>query len=280
VSGPPTVFFNSSEPGCGTDPNVILCDDFESGTWYTKNCDDANSSGGLLQTKGWCGTIFNPINPPGAASCGSKGANNTNCAANGGLHNGAEGGRNMADHQFSGGPVTELWARWYYKTDPGYRWGAEKHTNFTKAAGDITWFNIQFNCGTGSADAEANPYIQIIHGPSHNCWAPNQGTFTLQSGRWYYFEVHMRLNSSGTVSDGLIDMWINDCGTNGVCTGTPTLRTHLTNVGFDRNQTGCLASPCKIETVWFENWANPGSIGTGYLDQIKVSKTGPIGFMR
>src|SRR4051812_17314075 len=59
---PPTMYFNSAEPGCGTDPSIVLCDDFESGSWYTKDCDQANASGGLLQTKGWCGTIYsNPI---------------------------------------------------------------------------------------------------------------------------------------------------------------------------------------------------------------------------
>ena len=81
------------------------------------------------------------------------------------------------------------------------------------------------------------------------------------------------------VVDGLVEMWINDCGTNGACTGTPTLRTRMTNVAFDRNQTGCTTAPCKIEVLWFENWANPGSTGTGYFDQLKVSKAGPIGFM-
>src|SRR5438309_2475302 len=82
-------YFNSSEPGCnGSDPNVLMCEDFEHdangntpGTWYTKDCDQANASGGLLQTKGWCGTIFaNPITPPGAATCGGAGAMGTNCA--------------------------------------------------------------------------------------------------------------------------------------------------------------------------------------------------------
>jgi hypothetical protein len=53
----------------------------------------------------------------------------------------------------------------------------------------------------------------------------------------------------------------------------------MTNVAFDRNQTGCLTTPCRIEVLWFENWANPASSGTGYVDQIKASKVGPIGFM-
>ena len=276
--GSVTMYYNSSEAGCdGSDANVLFCDDFESGFWYTADCDHG---GWTAQQKGWCGTIYaNPITPVGAVVCGSRGVNHTNCAADGGLHDGTASGVNMAMHAFAGGPVNELWARWYYKTDAGYLWGAEKHTNFTKQAGDITWFNIQLNCGVGSTLTTAVPYIQIIHGPSSNCWAPSDSTFSLQSGRWYYFEVHVRLNSSGTVADGLIDMWINDCGTDGVCSGTPTLRTHLTNVAFDRNQTGCTTTPCQIEALWFENWANPGSSGTGYLDQIKAAKVGPIGFM-
>ncbi len=277
------MYFNSTEPGCnGSDPNVLMCDDFESGTWYGVDCDVANSSGGLLQTHGWCGTIFaDPITPPGAATCGNVGAVGTNCAANGGLHTGI-GGVNMANHAFFGGPVTELYARWYYKTNAGYMWGAEKHTNVTKTAGDITWFNIQFNCGIGAASTTATPFVQIIHGPSSTCQVPNVSSIDLQSGRWYFFEIHVILNSSGTTPNGLIEMWINDCGADGLgCNApvTPTLRTRMTNVAFDRNQTGCLSTPCRIEVLWFENWANPGSSGTGYLDQIKVSKVGPIGFM-
>ena len=86
--------FNSSEPGCdGSDPNVLMCDDFESGAWYSLNCDIANTTGGLLQTHGWCGTIYaDPITPAGAAVCGSKGAVGTNCAAHGGQHTGGAGG--------------------------------------------------------------------------------------------------------------------------------------------------------------------------------------------
>ncbi|HWA16939.1 MAG TPA: hypothetical protein VG817_10925, partial [Gemmatimonadales bacterium] len=284
VSSPPpsganSMYFNSAEAGCGSDPNIILCDDFEDGDWYTKDADQANSSGGLLQTDGWSGTIYaNPITPAKAAVCGSRGAKGTNCTATYGTLSGSQDSRNMADHEFNGGPVTELWARWYYTADAGYRWGAEKHTNFTKAAGDIAWFNIQFNCGAGSSQSSATPYVQIIHGNSHTCQPPNASSISLQSGTWYYFEVHLKLNSAGLNADGLIEIWINDCGANGVCTGSPTLRTRMTNVSFDRNQSGCKTSPCKIETLWFENWANPKSAGTSYLDQIKVSKAGMIGF--
>src|SRR5690349_23300861 len=71
-------YFNSSEPGCnGSDPNVLFCDDFEHkangstpGEWYSLNGDQANAAGGILtKSKGWNGTIFASINPPGAVDC-------------------------------------------------------------------------------------------------------------------------------------------------------------------------------------------------------------------
>jgi hypothetical protein len=34
-----------------------------------------------------------------------------------------------------------------------------------------------------------------------------------------------------------------------------------------------------IRVLWFEAWSNPESQGERYLDQIKVAKVGPIGFM-
>jgi hypothetical protein len=185
----------------------------------------------------------------------------------------------MAMHPFNGGPVTELYARWYYYTAPGYRWGGEKNVAFTKEAGDITWFNVQLNCGAGGSTTTATPHIQIIHGNSAQCRSPNVNPISLESGRWYFFEVHVRLNSSGVVGDGLIEMWINDCGTSGQCTGSPTLRTRMENVSFNRNQSGCLTTPCRVEVLWFENWANPPSTGTNKYDQIVASRTGPIGFM-
>jgi hypothetical protein len=72
-------------------------------------------------------------------------------------------------------------------------------------------------------------------------------------------------------------VWMNDCGTTGVCSGTPTLRMDRTNIRYNRTSTSEL-----IRVLWFENWGNStssqGSIGTEKYDQIKVSKVGPIGF--
>src|SRR3989442_14897430 len=117
--------FNSSEPGCdGSDPNVLMCDDFESGAWYSLNCDIANTAGGLLQTHGWCGTIYaDPITPAGAAVCGSKGPLGTNCAAHAGQQTGGAGAVNMNSQPFSGGPGTERVARRHNKPDAADQWG-------------------------------------------------------------------------------------------------------------------------------------------------------------
>lgn len=273
----PSMFHNSAEAICApSNPDILFCDDFEDGDWYSLHCDDANRTGGLQQVDGWCGTIYaNPITPATAAVCGARGAMGTSCAATTGPKTGSVGGRNMATHAFAGGPVTELWARWYYKVDAGYQWGAEKHVNFTKAAGDIAWFNLQFNCGAGAPSATAAVSVQIIHG-TDICQRPNVSAITLESGRWYRFEVHARLNSAGTTADGLIEVSIDDCGAGGVCNGPPTLRTRMANVAFNRNQTGCTTAPCRVEVLWFENWANPPSTGTAYYDQVVVSRA-PLG---
>ena len=34
-----------------------------------------------------------------------------------------------------------------------------------------------------------------------------------------------------------------------------------------------------ITVIWLNDFANPGSIGESFIDQIIASKTGPIGFM-
>jgi hypothetical protein len=277
---PPSMYYNSSEPGCdGSDPNVLLCDDFEDGTWYEKNCDQANASGGLLQTDGWCGTIYgDPISPAGAATCGSAGAAGTNCAANGGLHDGSTGGVNMADHNLgpNGNGYNEIWLRYYIKALPGYVYGAQKMItiNATSAgSGGISIGGSGSPFGDGAYDTcpvyDCNTTGEIYY------YRQNQSQVLKLSqilGHWAYVEMHIKLNTPGQ-KDGIWELWINDCGTTGVCTGTPTLRSHYTTVEWqgptDNKQ---------IRSLWFENWANPGSVGTELYDQIKVSKGGQIGF--
>jgi hypothetical protein len=272
-------YFNSSEPGCsGSDPNVLMCDDFEDGVWYGRDGDHQTEA-----DDGWFGTIYaNPITPANAIRCGAGVTPFGNCAASGGAHSG-QGGRNMAQHrlktstcgtdgrQYCG--VSEVYVRWYAKWDPGYQFGAEKHMNITNGDGDIAFVNVQLNCAAGSASAAATPYLQAPYGHVNepgNCGPQNQGSnITIQSGRWYFFELHVRAGSNG-----LVELWVNDCGAAGTsCGSAPTLRTRLTG-NFPGNANGN-----QIQTIWLENWANPPSSGTGPLwDQLKVSRVGPIGF--
>jgi hypothetical protein len=280
-------YFNSAESGCnGSNSNVLTCEDFERkangstpGEWYAVDCDTARRDGGLgVASKGWCGTIYsNPITPAGAVLCGSGVTPFGNCAGNGGTHKGA-GARNMALRHFKTATcgtdgsqrcgVSEVYVRWYAKWLPGYGFGGEKHMNVTNADGDIAFANVQLNCGAGGASSSATPSIQVLHG-MNTCQRPNVSDITIQSGRWYFFEMHVKAGSSG-----LIELWINDCGTAGTsCGAAPILRTRLTGP-LPGNSNGS-----QIETVWLENWANPASVGTGPLwDQLKVSRVGPIGF--
>lgn len=276
-------YFNSSELMCnGSDPNVLMCDDFEDGAWYAEDCDTANRNGGIgLRTKGWCGSIYaNPITPAKATSCGTGVTPFGNCAASGGQLTSSSGGRNMALHHFKVGScgttgselcgVNEVYVRWYAKWSSGFMFGAEKHMNITNSDGDIAFGNVQLNCGAGSNQSTATPYIQIIHGED-TCQPPNISSISLQSGHWYFFEMHLIANAT----NGLVELWINDCGTSGTnCGSAPVLRTRMSGIKLPGNANGNM-----IQTIWLENWANPGSLGTGpYWDQVVVSRRGPIGF--
>jgi hypothetical protein len=295
---------NSSEPACdGSDANVLLCDDFEDGDWYGKNCDAANASGGLLQTDGWCGTIYFPITPLGAAECGAKGVAGTNCAATSGYLDGHSGNGNMADHGFVGGQkVQEFYARWYYKASPGFAWSGQKVVTINEqvGSGGIFWGGFGFNCGS-SGPSTNSPRISMGEQGS-DCPTQNVGNdIQVQSGRWYAFQIHVKLNTPGR-SDGISEFYIDDCGTNGLaCTGTPTVRHRRTGVNWGKTAPGSTGTYTDggVGALWFENWSNGGyyydpatsttycnggtpnncgSKGQEWYDQIKVAKIGPIGF--
>jgi hypothetical protein len=279
-------YYNSSEPGCdGRDSRVLFCEGFESGTWYVTNGD---TSGGPLnpQNKGWAGTIYSAINPPGAAKCGTGLTPFGNCAGFGGSGTRTSSGGNMAMHRLktptcgSGGwelcGVNEIYVRWYTKWDAGYLWGNEKHMNITNSDGDIAFADITLGagrCGSGSSSPTSDIGIAVNYGTINDggaCGPQNQGNnITLQSGHWYFFEFHVKAGSSAVV-----ELWVNDCGPSGTtCGPAPILRTRYTG-NLPGNSKGS-----QIQTVWLENWTGVTSSGSGpYWDQIKASTVGPIGF--
>lgn len=263
-----TTYFNSSEAGCdGSDPDVLMCDDFEDGVWYVGGC---NAGGpGNPANDGWGGTVYaDPITPPGAAVCGGVGAAGTNCTATHGVTSGSGNGRNMADHALSQG-VSEIYVRFYTRPSSGYRFGDEKVLAFNQSAGACSagiWF--------GNLALGRTGWMTWRVGTTGQHLRQNHGkALAMVGGRWYYVEIHIVLNTAGQ-NNGTLRLWINDCGTTGVCTGSPILRMSYTDVRFRHSSNSEL-----IRNLWWENWAHPGVVGERYIDQIKVSKVGPIGFM-
>lgn len=279
------MYFNSSEPGCdGSDPTIVACDDFEDGTWYEKHCDDANATGGLLQTDGWCGTIYaDPITPANAAICGGKGAGGTSCAATSGYLDGSRGGRNMADHDFAGqARYNDIYFRYYIRTSPDTVWSGEKMVTFNVSAGSG---GIIFGCaGSGNGGGATTAEFNIVNKANDSWLNQNLGRNlgVAPNNHWYYVELHMKLNTPGA-ADGVWEVWIDDCGLDGLgCTGPGTLRSRHTNAVFrtsDPNE--------NIGAIWIENWGNnrsggsdthDGSIGTHDYDQIVIAtrRIGPM----
>jgi hypothetical protein len=279
VAPPPSMFFNSSEPGGdGSNPNYLLADDFDDGDWYSKDCDQANASGGLLQTDGWCGNIYeNPSTPAGAAVCGGVGFGGSNCAASSGYMNGTAGGRNMAEHGFSGGNLNEAYFRLYFQPQADYLGGHEKMFDFTRGGETGQMVALCYNY-FGGETIRCIPYLHqddgIASQPGNGWMGSNMGsTVSLIPTHWYFIEMHVRLNTPG-VYDGVFEMWLNDCGVNGTsCTGAPTLRSRYTNVLYR----SAAESNITLGGIWIENWANPGSTGNLFYDNVVVSKAG-IGF--
>jgi hypothetical protein len=179
------------------------------------------------------------------------------------------GGRNMGTHKLPQN-VTELYARFYTKPKAGYSFGAEKVLTVNKPGmgGGIYWGNLHFNQAAGAASPTGSLSFQGQIGPTV------YGNFALgNAGHWYFIELHLKLNSSPGASDGVIEMWVDDCGLDGTsCPATPTLRARVTNYrwAYQIGET--------IGELWWENWANPASSGERLLDNIKVSRSGPNGF--
>src|SRR5262245_12831257 len=200
-------YFNSSEPGCdGSDPNVLFCDDFESGVWYDRNCGQtgiptASNPLPWPSAKGWCGTIYNDAGmAAGTARCSGVGVL-SGCAATTGLVTGGNTTGNMADHallNFQG--VNEIWVRFYTKPLAGYQFGAEKMLTFNDGnPGDagIRYGNLSWNCAQGGASSTGNITMGFPV-PMDVCQGQNVGNdITIQSGAWYFYEVHYKLSDPG-----------------------------------------------------------------------------------
>lgn len=283
-------YFNSDEPQCTTTntAGVVFCENFEFPNPGPAPCNDnwGQYADSLVPSgdfdgcsKGW-GMHFTDtgVPYPGNAECGAGVTPFGNCAGN---HlQGAGSGGSGADHGLypNRASYPDVYARWYQKFKTGYVFGAEKiftmNIDGPNGAG-IKWGNFSVNCADGSASATGRVTMGVPP-PQDQCLEQNQGNnITIQSGNWYAFQVRIRVNTPVRQPDGLIEIWIDNCGPSGTsCTGTPTLRMRYTTIAFPRD-----SSSEMIRMLWWENWSNPSSSGETIVDQIKVATQGPIGFM-
>jgi len=266
-------YLNSSEPICSaSDPTILLCDDFEDGTWYVT---DANTSGGRTNpiNDGWAGHIYaDDDNGNGHARCGSLGAGGTNCTATSGQRTGA---RYEAVHWFATAEnqYNEIYHRFYTKFLPGYKFGHEKLVFYQAdetTTGQVGILMTPFGSSTFDVQTQL---------PDDSRYRQNQGNdLSFTPGRWYYVEVRIKLDTPKGSGTGVIQVWADDCGTNGVgCTGPGTLRLSVTGRNIRPSNSNGLG------TIWQENWgANTGgnavSAGEVYNDQVIVRTTriGPM----
>jgi hypothetical protein len=285
--------FNSAEPGCnGSDANVLMCDDFERGGQLTAsdNQSDPNNNG-------WLRASSSIVNSTGYLVCGGSGAAGSNCHIRG-INHAPDSDAAPHDilahtHGLAATGLTAIRVRMYVKFDAGYAFnrnhkfqsgqnsahqggiqmyglGADLSQMFLNPA----WDNATNFCNT----AVTQPANDGVSGKNCNgtcCLTLGQNTnrLVMGTGKWYYLEYRIVLNTPGQ-RNGVWQMWINDCGTNGICTGTPTLRANYTNVGF-RNDSQTIGG------YYLDGWGNPADVGTVRVDQIKIVKDnyGLIGFV-
>jgi len=267
-------YFNSAEPGCNPanpNPNYLMCDDWEDGTHIAVNnsADPAND--------GWWLTSIR--NMPGGAACGGgAGLVGTNCSQRNILILNSDGSGSNAyvsthgwyqDQRLDGYRM-----RFYFMFRPGYVFGNSQkflsgqdgpHTPGIVHFGLGRNVDVMELCPVESCNNRNGPYLQ-----------QNQGNnITLVPGKQYYFEVRFVLNTPG-VSNGIFQMWINDCGATGICTGSPILRESRSDVLYraagDNRQFG---------GIFLDIWGNPSDGGTLDIDQLIVARdsNGLIGFM-
>jgi hypothetical protein len=266
-------FLNSAEPQCsGADPTVLMCDDYEDGSWFVTNADNGGTSDPA--NDGWAGTIWVTDGMgTGFGRCGGKGAVGTNCTA-------STGQRDTAQNIYGGqawhklGPQTatnypEIYHREYLKFLPGYVFGHEKWTFYEDGSAQHGLTQTPFG-------ADLFDWAQQNGSgcPGGGRCPQNQGkNLHLVPGHWYAMETHLDL------ANGIVEFWQDDCGTDGLgcIPGEETLRLRHTGLTFSKASTGC----CNAHQ---ENWCPiPGGAGVckgeAYRDQT-VWATRRIGWLQ
>jgi hypothetical protein len=209
------------------------------------------------QNDGWRGTIW-ATDPLGQnyARCGNKGAVGTNCTATT-ANRSQSGTGGQAWHELGPQSVTKYkntYHREYIRFSPGYKFGHEKWTFYENGHTSNQFGLTQTPFGQNQFDWAQQSGSGC---PSGRC-AQNQGNdLKFTPGNWYYVEWHVDL------TNGIVEMWGDDCGTNGMgCTGPGTLRLRWTGLSWSNVSAGC----CEFHQ---ENWCPTDMTCSGevYRDQ-------------
>lgn len=296
-------FINSSE--CSpSDSTVLLCDDWEKTdgrTSWAKTYWDVNN----LDNYGWamtgrnkeCGGENNTQGcGPGTVigfnggekdfiRCGSNQGVAGGCGAYSGKRYGMDVPTTnqtpaMGMHDFKQG-VSEFYLRFYVRFTAFHKFGGNHKLPMSinnplnaENLQEGIYFGNAWTDGTQGSTGTEYTFTFQVHGTNAT---QNQGNdlVILNDNHWYYIEQHLIMNSSGS-PNGTLEIWINDCGFSGVCTGVPTLRTRYTNIKWKNAGDSTL-----FGSIWLENYVSPGATdGEAFYDQLVVRTQGPIGFYR
>jgi hypothetical protein len=257
-------YLNSGEPMCaGSDPTVVMCDDFEDGNWFQTNenpNDPAND--------GWWSL---PNTAP--ANAVSGGAVGTSWTASTGHH--GPGSNKAAWHLL--GPANnsynEIYHRFYVKFLSGYDFGHLKimaYHHDTDIDGQVGFFHNPFG---------GNKFSMIMMEPDR-WFDQNQGNdLSWTIGSWHYIEVRIRLDTPKGSGTGIVQVWADNCGANGLgCTGSGTLR--LSYTGLNIRRSGSLHLGAIHHEFWLPD--SPPEFtggGTAHFDQVivRTARIGPMG---
>ena len=236
----------------------------------TFDCADWNQSMGLSEAV-VCGR-GDGIRGNGAWTTRNGALDQITAAANYAGGRGGKGFRHwVGDGRNNGGggivvtfqPTREMWFRYYIRFQGGFAW----------ADGVINMKTIYCNRGEpgtfyfGLHDGVIGGHVEVDRTGIGNklsnvTWAQWQGG-ALGDGKFHALEVHARMNTTGTSSDGLLEYWLDG------------RRIHSDSTVHFADSTGATFTNCAVG----ENHNRPANGADAYVDfdDVAVSRTGYVG---
>ena len=282
----------------GSDPTVILADDFSNdGVWYATDSDHVGcpASGGNVGSgelhgpnDGWKGTIFGfgcPANCIANAFQGNKYAYSTGERDT--VGSSVQQGY-AAWHYF--GPTfppsarttyEEIYHRFYIKFLTGYDFGHEKIIAYHQDTSIDTQIGF-FHSPDGGTKFKFNAVERGSGEQGPTSWLDqNQGNDLIwEVNKFYYIEVRIKLDTSFGARNGIVQVWGDDCGTDGLTDpGSGTLRLSYDDVPLRRS------NDLALGIVYHEHWlpTDPEQHrgkGTCHVANVVVrtQRVGPLNF--